>query len=222
MVIETFSGLTHFDEVSEDLSGSEIGPELVDHDLFSEQLRLIGQLSNIERQKTMSPISCTKRLDVQHFYKSLTDASERSRRLGEGFIPIHLAESFDSLVEAFHRAGLIYAYQVLVTEEDAEAFIYDLHEELFRVLQSIDGDDFAQNLAWPLFIAGTECRNDEEKQKWIEDKIKETNASMGFNNGHPVVLFLRTFWASLDNKRGQCWIRFARDYRKDGSHFFVF
>lgn len=98
--------------------------------------------------------------------------------------------TFIHLVDVHYLAGLLYAYRgaYKFTSQDAEISHTTL--QLFEKLQNCSFNDaLIQHLTWPVFIAGTECHDCEQKQrsilKWYSDIINKT----GFRNYKVVISF---------------------------------
>lgn len=179
--------------------------------LLSEYMRLIHQQTIYITKKTPQNIPCpaTLRMDFEKardltLMKAATLAvlDCESTRL-----------TFIHLVDVHHLAGLLYAYRGVYkfTSQDAEIFHTKL--QLFEKLQSCAANDaLIQHLTWPVFIAGTERHNCEEKQrlvlKWYSDIINKT----GFTNYKVVVSFLEELWK---NRSGN-WLEMAKIWERDG------
>lgn len=76
--------------------------------------------------------------------------------------------TFIHLVDVHHLAGLLYAYRCVYKFNSQDVEIAHTTLQLFEKLQSCATNDaLIQHLTWPVFIAGTECNNCEDKQRLI-------------------------------------------------------
>lgn len=179
--------------------------------LLSEYMRLIHQQTIYITKKTPQNIPCpaTLRMDFEKA-RGLTLMKAATLAVLDGE---STRLTFIHLVDVHHLAGLLYAYRGVYkfTSQDAEIFHTTL--QLFEKLQSCAANDaLIQHLTWPVFIAGTECHNCEEKQrlvlKWYSDIINKT----GFTNYKVVVSFLEELWK---NRSGN-WLEMAKIWERDG------
>jgi hypothetical protein len=99
--------------------------------------------------------------------------------------------------------------------------------ELFHALGFAETNKptFAQDLVWPLFIAGTEATQKDE-QEMVTAKLQQAMSETGFSNCQHALEFLNAFW-----ERKNCddeheikfdWIAFAREWTGQGKTFLVF
>jgi hypothetical protein len=56
--------------------------------------------------------------------------------------------------------------------------------------------EWIHNLAWPIFIAGTECYADGDRQLILRDLYQSLSDVTGFKHHGDVLTFLETFWSS--------------------------
>jgi hypothetical protein len=99
--------------------------------------------------------------------------------------------------------------------------------ELFRALGFAETNKptFAQDLVWPLFIAGTEATQRGE-QEMVIAKLQQAMSETGFSNCQHAVEFLNALWQRWDCDKVQenelDWISFAREWTGQGKTFLVF
>ncbi|KAF5661360.1 fungal transcriptional regulatory [Fusarium circinatum] len=104
---------------------------------------------------------------------------------------------FIRLVDAYHNAALLYTARCLDHHHCPEETVS--LDELFRLLTSMENvHGSIHNLAWPIFIAGTECHGDVDRQLIIKDLYQGLSDVTGFKHHGDVLTFLETFWSSGD------------------------
>ncbi|KAK1544137.1 hypothetical protein CPAR01_04770 [Colletotrichum paranaense] len=107
---------------------------------------------------------------------------------------------FIRLVEVYHNAGLLYSLRCLdyATEHASERIV--AVASLFDQLTGFkDLAAFVQNLAWPTFIAGTECHGDRHRQEIIAGFLMKIHEGTRFSYYLDAVNFLKEFWAGENN-----------------------
>ncbi|CZR49364.1 uncharacterized protein FPRO_08895 [Fusarium proliferatum ET1] len=105
---------------------------------------------------------------------------------------------FIRLVDAYHNAALLYTARCLDHQHGVEQTVCML--DLFRLLTSMENLHASiHNLAWPIFIAGTECYGDHDRQFIVRDLYKSLSEVTGFKHHGDVLTFLETFWSSGDS-----------------------
>jgi Fungal specific transcription factor domain len=158
---------------------------------------------------------------------AINDTSEASGSLDY----LHLSRT----VNCFYHAGLIYSYRALLPDEllhpdmfiEKHTQITSSKFELFHALGFAETNKptFAQDLVWPLFIAGTEATQKDE-QEMVIAKLQQAMSETGFSNCQHALEFLNALWQRRDNDELQPthldWIAFARDWTGQGKTFLVF
>lgn len=129
---------------------------------------------------------------------------------------------FDAVIRSHYYACLIYCYQCFGSENEAarkkDSFVDLLHSEIELIAATVM-EDFAHDIVWPLFVAGTESWWDVQRQKTVEDLFMESICKSGFWCNHGALEFLRGFWKST-NTGG--WLKYARDRRDEIGTFLIF
>ncbi|KAF5658671.1 fungal transcriptional regulatory [Fusarium heterosporum] len=101
---------------------------------------------------------------------------------------------FIRLVDLHCKATLLFAHRVMYRDESNCG--RQLLEDIFLVLASIEKPErICHNLPWPLFMAGTECHGDPEKQRYIISHFKRVYDITGLIHYLELVEFLTSFWA---------------------------
>ncbi|KAF4778917.1 hypothetical protein HER10_EVM0012396 [Colletotrichum scovillei] len=111
-----------------------------------------------------------------------------------------MSRDFIRLVEVYHNAGLLYSLRCLdyAIEHASERLV--AAASLFDQLTELeDLAAFVQNLAWPTFIAGTECHGDRHRQDIIAGLLTAIHEGTRFSYYLDAVNFLKEFWAGEDN-----------------------
>jgi Fungal specific transcription factor domain len=222
-VIDAFATTTMFDD-DEVLEGAV--PDSKDCSIFTEFLQVIRDVTAMERlrHKHLVHGQTTTAYDINILQAKFDYTRSRSFRFAKtlDFGSESLRSDFTRIIEIFHHAGLVYSYQALIEPEVSEMDRAYSLETLFDTLRCIpDSPTFAQDIVWPLFIAGTECRERYEDQQWIEKKLKKTMQSTGFSNCQPALEFLQIFWAT-DSVTVGTWLSYAREYSKLWPTFLVY
>jgi hypothetical protein len=221
-MVNVFASTTCFNVV-EEIPRIELAEK--DPAIFIDYLETIHDITVEERRRATLhesgvPLST---VDLKAFETRLENARNFTRSLSRGLYlsTEQLKRDFDRVVDIYHNAGLIYAYQALARPHFAAIRIPPLLERLTcdLTLTSASGR-FAQDLAWPLFIAGTACCHHEDAQHFIERWMLESMKSTGFSNCQEALKFLQVFW-SASTMEDDNWIGFARNYAKQGNEFIV-
>ncbi len=132
---------------------------------------------------------------------------------------------FASVVRAHCYAGIIYSHQALLRCREATKVTGSLLGPLLHEIElARDGatSDFDHDVFWPLFIAGTECGPDEEKQSIVQVHFIESITATGFWCNYTALQFLRAFWSRTDKHRSEDWIQYARGHQEEIGTFLVF
>ncbi|KAI1061467.1 hypothetical protein LB506_011914 [Fusarium annulatum] len=104
---------------------------------------------------------------------------------------------FIRLVDAYHNAALLYTARCLGLQCCPEETVGLL--DLFRLLTGMENlHACIHNLAWPIFIAGTECYGDDDRQLIVRDLYQSLSDVTGFKHHGDVLTFLETFWSGRD------------------------
>lgn len=134
---------------------------------------------------------------------------------------------FCKVVSSHHYAGLIYSYQALRTlDYAANPALVSAFEKLIQELQAVKTSavrDFDQDLFWPLFIAGTECRANEAHQKLVHETFWQLLTSTGLWCNSKALRFLKLFWSDTAATQTQInWIQHARNVEPEFGSFLVY
>ncbi|OAL21353.1 hypothetical protein AYO22_08076 [Fonsecaea multimorphosa] len=141
-----------------------------------------------------------------------------STLLAAGTLTQTLASSakrdFIRLVQAYHHAGILYAYTRLYRPSGDERAVVVHTGELFKVLDQFE-DIYASlhNLAWPLFVAGTSCWGDEKRMGIISGLCQMLSTNTRFEHYTNLSIFLQELWQSSNSD----WTLLARQWEQKGT-----
>lgn len=192
--------------------------------IFIEYTRVIHCITEAVRCRLADPSSSA--IDVNGLCAALERAKQRTLVISRGltFCSPYARRQFDHLVGIFHQSGLIYCYRIPVTHGSSAVIDSNVREArnlLFEHLHSLnDVMLFAQDLVWPLFIAGTESCGCPADQAWIKKKMEEVMQASGYLDRQRVLTFLTAFWI-LGQEKEVRWIEVARDWARNGNSFLV-
>jgi hypothetical protein len=206
--------------------------------IFIEFLKLLQMVTSLERQAITNPeilvssgVSPSGLRKLFEHARSRTLAMDKKLQVSGSHDYLHLSRT----INCFYHAGLIYSYRALLNDGllDPDSFIEKHTQistskfELFHALGFAETNKptFAQDLVWPLFIAGTEATQKDE-QEMVTAKLQQAMSETGFSNCQHALEFLNAFW-----ERRNCddeheikfdWIAFAREWTGQGKTFLVF
>jgi Fungal specific transcription factor domain len=245
-IADVFASTTTF--ADDDIEGTALDDT---SDIFHQYLKAIQMITRLERQnfKQTQPEGIVM-ISPSDILEGFEQARARAYALSRQLKFPTLAErySFNRIVNVFHHAGLIYAYRALFcsisslsssqkyveTESKISYFKGLLFEDINAI--RLDKPDFAQDLVWPLFIAGTEAK-EEHQQILVIKKLEQAMHRTGFSNCRHALSFLRAYWASQietipssfepfpsqeSSDFSSGWITFAREWTKNGNKLLVF
>ena len=118
---------------------------------------------------------------------------------------------FVRLVDLYCKAALLYARQAC---REWETIAGDsIVDDFFYILKTFDeAKGLCQNLAWPLFIAGTEVREDPGRQEEVITILAEIRSVTGFDHFRELVEFLSSFWSGSSSD----WLSHAKQWEQRG------
>lgn len=122
------------------------------------------------------------------------------------------------LVSVYHTAVLLYAYRQAYKYLSSDTVVQAASQELFQYLSHIIlSVPQALNLLWPAFIAGTECRGDQGREKEVSNWFDVIVKASGFKKYQLARSFLEEYW------RGEYenWLTLAEDWERSGRPLLV-
>ncbi|KAJ4165226.1 hypothetical protein LMH87_006867 [Akanthomyces muscarius] len=107
-----------------------------------------------------------------------------------------MRQDFTRLVDVYHYAAVLYSYRCLgyttADNPDWQATVTKLFEQLVCFQQP---SICIQNLPWPVFVAGTECWGNVQRQQTVRELLGNILAATSFRHYEGVLSFLNTFWS---------------------------
>ncbi|KAK1705633.1 LOW QUALITY PROTEIN: putative Zn(II)2Cys6 transcription factor [Colletotrichum acutatum] len=172
-----------------------------DHLLFSRYLTFLHRVTlvstdAVESHRSISRFNSglTMTLIRSEFEQARGATLMAAGRLG--LAGSSMSRDFICLVEVYHSAGLLYSIRCLdyAIEHASERIV--AVASLFDQLAAFENQAaFIQNLAWPTFIAGTECHGDPDRQETIAGLLTAIHEGTRFSYYLDAVNFLKEFWA---------------------------
>ncbi|KAJ5135734.1 uncharacterized protein N7515_005012 [Penicillium bovifimosum] len=191
-------------------------PASTENAVFTDFILVIDQITRLERLKFRSEsIGHHCSYDVmQDILPQIASARDGMMRLSES---IHFASEadrrgFELVVWMYYHATLIYSHQALSPDPEASSYqVKESRDEIIRYVQSLSENRdsmFAQDLIWPLFLAGTELRGDIAGQKVIREAFANVMRISRSLDRARVLSFVETWWN--DPGTYTSWIDMAR------------
>ncbi|KAG4435342.1 hypothetical protein IFR05_009165 [Cadophora sp. M221] len=166
-----------------------------------------------------------------HLQYSINDISmrlEQSRQhaLSSGrllhFTSTQSRVDFGHVVNTFYYTNLIYAFRALLSRAKSDLQTIIPVNKLFQNLRKLTNAPlFAQDMAWQLFIAGTECRGSVQEQKFVERAIIEIARVSGAADRLRSLEFLKEFWYKQEQGSEESWILMAQKWAQEGNPFLI-
>ncbi|CAH0058761.1 unnamed protein product [Clonostachys solani] len=205
---DVLSSITAFHDPSDLLA--TVVPYHTPRTLFTDYLSLVHAVTLLSRNLPPPPLESHYSLADP---PSTRDAFEQARAatlLASAHLPFKTAplrRDFTRIVDIFHSAALLYAHRCLgfISVDPAAALEHALLSRrlLDQLLRLEDLRAWPQNLLWPAFIAGVECRGDGGAQGVVEGLCRSLYEVTRFGHYLGVLDFLRAFWAGdRDDWRG--------------------
>jgi hypothetical protein len=202
--------------------------------IFIDFLKLLQIVTSLEREASTNPTALAgSGVSPSGLRRLFENARSQTLELGKAF-QIFSANDYIHLsrtVNCFYHAGLIYSYRALLKDDafdphlssEKETQIKTSKFELFKALGFAETSKptFAQDLVWPLFIAGTEATQTDE-QEMVVAKLQQAMSETGFSNCQHALVFLNALWERTGGNQESGWIAFAREWTGQGRTFLVF
>ncbi|EGR45633.1 uncharacterized protein TRIREDRAFT_110986 [Trichoderma reesei QM6a] len=196
-----------------------------DHVLFSEYLTFLHQITLASRRS----MAVNEAIDVSSWPKSFTISEVQSRfeqARGQTLMiagklqmdPPVVRRDFIRLVDLYHHAAVVYAYRCLgYATPDNFDWLASV-AKLFDQLGQIENQSLCiQNLPWPIFIAGTECHGDVERQHKVTEILDKTIRTTGFKQYETIRRFFNAFWNGPEPN----WLPVAQQLQANGLRILV-
>ena len=219
-----WANLTTFDDSSEDVKPF---PHSKENAVFTDFVRVIDEITQLERLRFRSQSRSFP-------YHSGPTPAVIMQINSAKYSMIHLAETinfhaeedrrtFQLVVLMYYHATLIYSCQALGEPPTQDFNAHSSRNEILKYLQCLSGmriDLFAQDLVWPLFMAGTELRGNPEAQNLIRGGFHSVMQFSRTLDRARVLSFLESWWKTPGVYVS--WIDMARtQYRSSHCDFLV-
>ncbi|KAJ5561908.1 hypothetical protein N7535_003629 [Penicillium sp. DV-2018c] len=190
-------------------------PASTENAVFTDFIRVIDQITRLERLKFRSESSghhCSYGV-MQDILSQITSARDGMIRLS-GSIPFASEadrRGFELVVWMYYHATLIYCHQALSSDSASTYHVKRSRDEIIRYVQTLSENRdsmFAQDLVWPLFLAGTELKGDIVGQKVIRESFANVMRISRSLDRARVLSFVESWWN--DPGTYTSWIDMAR------------
>ncbi|KAJ5544400.1 hypothetical protein N7513_006964 [Penicillium frequentans] len=214
--------LTAFDDMNV-ISNLSTAPTSTEDAAVADFIRIIHQITQLERQQSRSPSPLPYSL-IEDIHAQIESARVKSFRLSQkvNFWSESDRTDFEFVVWMFYHANLIYSAQAFPQLRGTVIDVTHSRDQILshvRRLSETRNGMWAQDLVWPLFIAGTELRDDRPSQKFVESAFKDVMRLSRTLDRARVLEFLETWWNTSDQRLAS-WIDLARD-RPDDFNFLL-
>ncbi|KAJ5568205.1 hypothetical protein N7450_010691 [Penicillium hetheringtonii] len=183
------------------------------------------RLYHADNRATVLETARSSQVSMQQWHIKILGAYDKAMSMTTLQCPDKkLPISFQAIIEVHYHACLLYSYQALVPDAKETGQSQAIFKDLWQIIKSIANNschEFAHDLSFPLFIAGTECQTMEQRCQ-IESLFMRSISTTGFWCNYTVLQFLRLFWGQSDVEREKTWIQFARWNRDKINTFCVF
>ncbi|KAF8851334.1 hypothetical protein BDZ45DRAFT_750754 [Acephala macrosclerotiorum] len=177
--------------------------------------RVIQAVSHAERngvQRLDAPLQMAK---MRSLLPGLEKAKKHAFTLGKelDFRSSQARLELDLIINTYYEAGYIYTFQALSSPSEISVVMQNSRWQLrFFLSQLAYTSVFAQDLPWPLFIAGTECGDQLEDQQYIEKRMHEMVKLTGTLDRMKALAFLKEFWTARATNPNITWIQRAKEW----------
>ncbi|KAJ5115420.1 hypothetical protein NUU61_001179 [Penicillium alfredii] len=180
--------------------------------VFMDFVRIVHQITQTERLRANCQQPPEMTIDDIHVQLKLAEGNALELIQGIQFWSEIDRRDCEQLVSMYRHAGLVYSYQALASRPTVEPLIQDSRNQILEHLQCLSGtgyEMFAQDLVWPLFVAGTECQDSRLRQKTIERELTIVMRISRILDRDRMLSFLKTWWM-LSDPQCSSWIDLAR------------
>ncbi|KAJ5096773.1 hypothetical protein N7456_007494 [Penicillium angulare] len=213
--------LTTFDDMNV-INNINTAPTSTEDAAVADFIRIIYQTSQLERLQRRSgsenplPIS-----QIEEILTQIESARIKSFRLSEkvDFWTASDRNDFELVVWMFYHANLIYVAQAFpVLRDCGKVDVQGSRDAILNHVKDLSetrNGMWAQDLVWPLFIAGTELRGDKTGQRFVENAFKDVMRLSRTLDRARVLSFLGIWWNLDLDGRMTSWIQLARERPQD-------
>ncbi|KAJ5627672.1 hypothetical protein N7490_009900 [Penicillium lividum] len=209
--------LTAFDDMNV-ISNLRTAPTSTEDAAVADFIRIIYQITQLERlqSRSQTPLPYAQ---IEDIHNQIESARIKSFYLSQkvNFWSESDRNDFELVVWMFYHANLIYSAQAFPQLRGTVIDVDHSRDQILshvRRLSETKNGMWAQDLVWPLFIAGTELRGDRPGQRFVEGAFKDVMRLSRTLDRARVLEFLETWWNSSDD-RLSTWIQLARERPHD-------
>lgn len=205
-----FADLTTFDTTNE--PPPKGGLQITGGDaIFGEFVREIQLVTKLERVKHDQKIPITAH-QIREILHRVEMAKDSMISFSEQFYFWNGRghQDFQHLIFIFYHAIQMYTHRAISDDPFAEDYIHVSRVSIVEHLNQLsDKRGFAHDLTWPLFILGTESRDDKIIQHMVSVEMESVMKISGDLDRKKVLSFLQQYW-SADITDSVTWIQFMR------------
>lgn len=210
--------LTTFDEANQPTNNIPQAPTSTEDAAVADFIRIIHLITRLERLKTASP-SPLPTSDIEDIVSQIEAARLKSLRLSETvtFWSDSDRRDFELVVWMFYHANLIYISQAFPELRGERVDVSSSRDQILahvRHLSETRNGMFAQDLVWPLFVAGTEVAGDVPSQRFVQNAFRDVMRISRTLDRARVVAFLEAWW-NYEGPPLESWIQLARERPTD-------
>ncbi|RFU73622.1 fungal transcriptional regulatory [Trichoderma arundinaceum] len=177
-------------------------PNSGSHVLFSEYLSFLHQITLASRRS----MAVNEDIDVSLWPESFTAIEVQSR--------FEQARGQTLMIAGKLQMNPAVVRRDFISNFDWLASVMKLFDQLDQIENiSLCG----QNLPWPIFIAGTECHGDAERQHKVATILDTIIKMTGFNQYETIRSFLHAFWSGTEPN----WLPVAQQLQANGLRILV-
>jgi hypothetical protein len=229
--IEAFRSLSAFEEAC--VTFPTQLPTKWSFEPFPSFTAFITEVTNAERQqyrcattgRTMPTVNVSMWLDrlTAAYDIAFEDMSMHQKSLSR------ISEPLMTVARSHYHANQVYLQQALASRAHG-AIIENVKtsQHVKLILQDIEFTlsgavcPFAHDIFWPLFIAGTESRGNEQAQRIVERFYTSAITMTGCWNNDTAFRFLLSFWQTIGHEDIENWIYFGRQCADQYTPFLIF
>ncbi|KAJ5292014.1 hypothetical protein N7478_001265 [Penicillium angulare] len=214
--------LTTFDDMNV-INNINTAPTSTEDAAVADFIRIIYQTSQLERssRRSETPLPLSQ---IEDILTQIESARIKSFRLSEkvDFWTASDRNDFELVVWMFYHANLVYCAQAFpVLRESGRVDVFASRDRILNHVKDLSetrNGMWAQDLVWPLFIAGTELRGDKAGQRFVENAFRDVMRLSRTLDRARVLSFLGIWWGlemGGEDERSGSWIQLARERPQD-------
>ncbi|KAJ5359410.1 uncharacterized protein N7496_011823 [Penicillium cataractarum] len=152
--------------------------------------------------------------DMKGWHDKLEEAYKRATGMVTSLPECDVIQSmFRTVIDAHYYATLVYSYQCLAPHAKHTKALEEYCDIIWHIVQSVTQSSytaFIHDVFFPLFIVGTQCATDRERQSHVELAFLQSMSATGFWCNQTALQMLRLFWKHSNQSGNETWIQFAR------------